>query len=115
MYKIHLRKKRLEPYFRNMYVLNLLKEQQHLAKIRTPKRLEIPNRGVTNLRERKLKKQLTKTPRKQNKKYAKNVHVSFPMSRLEFFDVIGLFVKSRASRVNTKIIQREERKRKIEI
>lgn len=28
MYKIHLRKKRLEPYFRNMYVLNLLKEQQ---------------------------------------------------------------------------------------
>ena len=55
MYKTHLRKKRLEPYFRNMYVLNLLKEQQHLAKIRTPKLLEIPNRGVTNLRERKLK------------------------------------------------------------
>ena len=55
MYKIHLRKKRLEPYFRNMYVLNLLKEQQHLAKIRTPKLLEIPNRGVTNLRKRKLK------------------------------------------------------------
>ena len=61
MYKIHLRKKRLESYSRNMYVLNLmyvshlLKEQQHLTKIRTPKLLEIPNRGVTNLRERKLK------------------------------------------------------------
>ena len=27
---------------------------------------------------------------------------SFPMSRLYFFDVIGLFVKARTSRVNAK-------------
>ena len=35
------------------------------------------------------------------------------MSRLEFFDMIGYFVKSCAPRVNTKRIQRAERKRKI--
>ena len=36
----------------------------------------------------KAQKQQTKTPWKKLK-YAKNVHVSFPTSRSEFFDVIG--------------------------
>ena len=34
----------------------------------------------------KAQKELTKL---KQEKYAKNVHVSFPMSRLEFCDVIG--------------------------
>ena len=114
MYKIHLRKKRLESYLPNMNVLNLLKEPQHLAKIRTPKLLKIPKKGVTNLRDESSKTTALNSAKK-NKKYTENVHVSFPMSRLEFFDVIGLFEKSCTSRAYTKIIQREERKRKIEI
>ena len=47
---INLRKKRLESKLHRKYVLNLLNEPQHLAAIKTPK---IPNKGVTNLRERK--------------------------------------------------------------
>ena len=49
------KKKRLESKLCRKYVLNLLNEPQHLAKIKTPKLLKIPNKGVTNLRERKLK------------------------------------------------------------
>ena len=44
-----------ETKLRRKYVSNLLNEPQHMAKIKTPKRLQIPNKGVTNLRERKLK------------------------------------------------------------
>ena len=55
MYKIRLRKKRLESEIRRKYVLNLLNEPQHLAEIKTQKFLKIPNKGVTNLRERELK------------------------------------------------------------
>ena len=35
--------------------LNLFSEPQHLVKIKTPKLLKIPNKGVTNLRKQKLK------------------------------------------------------------
>ena len=38
------------------YVLNLLYEPQYLTEVKTPKLLKIPNKVVTNLRERKLKK-----------------------------------------------------------
>ena len=44
-------KKRLESKLRRKYVLNLLNEPQHLAKIKTPKLLMIPNKGATNFRE----------------------------------------------------------------
>lgn len=56
--KIHSRKKkRLEPKLHGEKgVLTFLNESQHLVKIKTSKLLEIPNEGVTNLRERKLKK-----------------------------------------------------------
>ena len=50
---INLRKKRLESKLHRKYVLNLLNEPQHLAAIKTPKLPKIPNKGVTNLRERK--------------------------------------------------------------
>ena len=36
----------------------------------------------------KAQKQLTKLRWDKRQNYAKNVHVSFPMSRLEFFDMI---------------------------
>lgn len=39
---------------RRKNVLNLLNEPQHLVKMKTQKLLKIPNKGVTNLRERKL-------------------------------------------------------------
>ena len=58
-------------------------------KKKTPKLHKNYNKGVTNLRERKLKNNKINTPRKQNWKHAKIVHVSSPKSRLEFFDVIG--------------------------
>ena len=51
----NLRKKRLESKLRRKYVINLLNESQHLAEIKTPKLPKIPNNGVTNLHERKLK------------------------------------------------------------
>ena len=68
--------------------LNLLNEPQNLAKTKPPKLLKIPNKGITNLGERKLKNNKLKL-RENKLKYAKNVHVSFPVSRLEFFVVIG--------------------------
>ena len=68
--------------------MNLLNEPQNLAKTKPPKLLKIPNKGITNLGERKLKNNKLKL-RENKLKYAKNVHVSFPVSRLEFFDVIG--------------------------
>ena len=37
MYEIHWRKKSLESKFRRKYVLNVLNEPQHLAKIETQK------------------------------------------------------------------------------
>ena len=52
---INLRKKRLDSKLYRKYVLNLLNEPQHLAAIKTPKIPKIPKKGVTNLRERKLK------------------------------------------------------------
>ena len=52
---INLRKKRLDSKLYRKYVLNLLNEPQHLAAIKTPKLPKIPKKGVTNLRERKLK------------------------------------------------------------
>lgn len=53
--KVHLQKKRLESKIRRKYILNLLNEPQHLAKLKTPKLLKFPIKGVTNLHERKLK------------------------------------------------------------
>ena len=50
--------------------------------MKIPKVLQIPNKGLKNSREQKLKLKLYSA--KTNLKYAKNVHVSFPMSRLEF-------------------------------
>ena len=82
-------KKRLQTKLRRKYVLKLLNEPKHSAKIKTPKLHKNSNKGVTNLRERKLKNNKINTPQKQNWKHAKSVHVSSPKSRLEFFDVIG--------------------------
>ena len=65
--KIHLRIKRLESKLRRKYVLNLFDEPRHLAKIKTPKFLKFPSKGVTDLRERKLKKKTTKNPREKTK------------------------------------------------
>ena len=82
-------KKRLDSKLCRKYILNLLNEPQH-PQIKTPKLLKILNKGGTNLRERKLKNmQLTKIPRKQIKIMRENDHVSLPMLRLGFFDVIG--------------------------
>ena len=82
----------------------MLNEPQHLAEIKTPKLLKILNKGVTNLRERKLKNmQLTKIPRKQIKSMREDVHVSLPMLRLGFFDVIGEIKRAaREYKKNTK-------------
>ena len=56
--------------------------------MKTSKLLQLSNKGVTNLHERKLKNNELKL--RENKiKLGENVHVSFPRSRLEFFDVIG--------------------------
>ena len=54
--KIHLRIKRLESKLRRKYVFNLFDEPRHLARIKTAKFLKFPSKGVTDLRERKLKK-----------------------------------------------------------
>ena len=61
----------------------------HLAKMKTPKPLNISNKRVRNLRERKLKSNGPNSVKNKQEKYAKNVHVSFPMSSVEFFYVIG--------------------------
>ena len=97
-------KKRLKSKLCRKYELNLLNEPQHLAEIKTPKLLKILNKGVTNLRERKLKNmQLTKIPRKQIKSMRENVHVSLPMLSLGFFDVIGEIKRAaREYKKNTK-------------
>ena len=55
-YRNYLRKKRLGSKLHRRYVLNLLYEPQYLTEVKTPKLLKIPNKVVTNLRERKLKK-----------------------------------------------------------
>ena len=52
---IYQKRARLESYLLRKYLLNLLNEPQQLAKIKTPKHLKIPNKWITNLRERKLK------------------------------------------------------------
>ena len=97
-------KKRLESKLCRKYILNLLNEPQHLAEIKTPKLLKILNKGGTNLRERKLKNmQLTKIPRKQIKIMRENDHVSLPMLRLGFFDVIDEIKRAaREYKKNTK-------------
>ena len=66
MYKIHLRKKR-EFKLRKRYILNLLNEPQHLAKIKTPKLLKFQNKGVTNLRDWKLKNNRPKVRKNKQK------------------------------------------------
>ena len=53
----------------------------------SPKFLKFPSKGVTDLRERKLKKKQLKIPEKKLK-VRENIHVSYPMSKLVFFDVI---------------------------
>ena len=75
-----------------------------MAEIKTPKLLKILNKGGTNLRERKLKNmQLTKIPRKQIKIMRENDHVSLPMLRLGFFDVIDEIKRAaREYKKNTK-------------
>ena len=45
------------------------------------------------------------------KRYVENLRVNFPMSRLEFFNLIGSFVKSRAPCLNTKRIQWRKREK----
>ena len=82
----------------------MLNEPQHLAELKTPKLLKILNKGGTNLRERKLKNvQVTKIPRKQIKIMRENDHVSLPMLRLGFFDVIGEIKRAaREYKKNTK-------------
>ena len=75
------KKKRLESKLCRKYVLNLLNEPQHFAKIKTPKLLKIPNKGVTNLRERKLKNMQIPRFRENKRKVRKNFHVCFSMSR----------------------------------
>ena len=97
-------KKRLKSKLCRKYELNLLNEPQHLAEIKTLKLLKILNKGVTNLREGKLKNmQLTKIPRKQIKSMRENVHVSLPMLSLGFFDVIGEIKRAaREYKKNTK-------------
>ena len=60
------RKKRLESKLRRKYVLNLLNEPQNLDKIKILKLLQIPKKGVTSLRKRKLKLKLN--PAKTNLK-----------------------------------------------
>ena len=67
--------------------------------MKIPKVLQIPNKGLKNSRERKLKLKLYSA--KTNLKYAKNVHVSFPMSRLEFLMWLAS-LWNYAWRVNTK-------------
>ena len=68
-------------------MFNLFDESRHLARIKTPKFLKFPSKGVTDLRERKLKKKQLKIPEKKLK-VRENIHVSYPMSKLVFFDVI---------------------------
>ena len=63
--KINLQKKRLKSKLRRKCVSDLVNEPQRLAKIKTPKILNFPNKGITNLR--KSQKKLSKTPRKQTK------------------------------------------------
>ena len=92
MYKIHLRKKR-EFNLRKRYMLNLLNEPQHLAEIKTPELLKFQNKGVTNLRDWKLKNNRPKV--RENKQKG-------------FFDTIGQFVNSRAPRAKTKGEQEEK-------
>ena len=103
-------KKRLESKLCRKYILNLLNEP-HLAEIKTPKLLKILNKGGTNLRERKLKNmQLTKIPRKQIKIMRENDHVSLPMLRLGFFDVIDEIKRAaREYKKNTKGGGKEEK------
>ena len=47
--------KKLESKLRRKYQVNLLNKPQHLAKIKAPKLLKFPSKGITNLRERKFK------------------------------------------------------------
>ena len=69
-------------------MFNLFDEPRHLARIKT-KFLKFPSKGVTDLRERKLKKKKKQLKIREKKlKVRENIHVSYPMSKLVFFDVI---------------------------
>ena len=105
-------KKRLESKLRKNCVVNLFNEPQHLVEIKLRNLLKFQTKGNKFVRT-KVYKTTNQILWKQNNKYAKNVHVSFPMSRSEFFDVIGLFAKSQTLRVNAKRLQRGERKEKL--
>ena len=71
MYKIHLRKKRLESYLPNMYVLNLLKEPQRLAKIRTSKLLKNSKKRGNKSTRRKLKNNCLRLREEKQKVHGK--------------------------------------------
>ena len=47
--------KKLESKLRRKYEVNLLNKPQNLAKIKAPKLLKFPSKGITNLRKRKFK------------------------------------------------------------
>ena len=47
--------KKLESKPHRKYQVNLLNKPQHLAKIKAPKLLKFPSKGITNLRKRKFK------------------------------------------------------------
>ena len=75
-------KERLELKLRRKYVLNLLNEPQHFSKIKL-RNLNFQAKGQQIYANESSK--TTKTLRKLKVR----VHVSFPMSGLEFFNVIG--------------------------
>ena len=56
--------------------------------MKPPNIRKIPNKGVTNLRDRKLKNNKLKLG-ENKQKVRENCSRQFPMSRLEFLDVIG--------------------------
>ena len=76
-------KERLELKLRRKYVLDLLNELQHFAKIKLRNFLNFQEKGSQIYANESSK--TTKTLRKLKVR----VHVSFPMSGLEFFNVIG--------------------------
>ena len=63
--------KSLESKLHRKYVSNLLNETQHLAKIKTLKLLSIPNKGITDVRERKLENNKLKLRQNKTKRTRK--------------------------------------------
>ena len=107
MYKIHLRKKR-EFKLRKRYILNLLNEPQHLAKIKTPKLLKSQNKGVTNLRDWKLKNNRPKV-RENKQKVRENFSRQFSNVKVRVLWHDWLICKiTRAARENKKKTKGEQ-------